>query len=145
MSGSSMRKISAVVAALIAGSIAALLLAGVGISSGPPPMPSASQMAVVGVTLGTPTTASPGTAAASAAQAAASKAEGANVVNSEYANCQVPGEHPTIDQDCFVELMDTGQGSGSVGWEIVLVDPTTSKPLAGYFERPSSPGSLPGP
>jgi len=132
---------------LIAGVIAALLVAGVGTSS-PSPMPSASQLANLGVTLGTPTTPAPAATVASAAQAAASQKAGADVLNSEYANCQVPGAVPAINQDCYVELMDpvqlsSVQGEGPVAWEVVLVDPATSKPLVGLREEPSQAGGIP--
>lgn len=141
------KKISAVVVVFGVGVTVALLVAGVG-SSGPPPMPSASQLAILGVTLAAPTTASPGETVASAAQAAASQKAGADVLNSEYANCQVPGAVPAIKQDCYVELMDpvqlsSSQGEGPLSWEIVLVDPATSKPLIGLREAPSQPGGIP--
>jgi hypothetical protein len=140
-------KIGAIVAVFIGGTIAALLVAGVGTSS-PPPMPSASQLANLGVTLGAPTTASPGATVASAAQAAASQKAGANVLHSEYANCQVPGAVPAIDQDCYVELINpvqlsSVQGEGPVRWEVVLVDPATSKPLIGLRQEPTEPGGIP--
>jgi hypothetical protein len=141
------KKISAVALVFIAGSAAALLVAGVG-SSSPPPMPSASQLAILGVTLGAPTKAPPGKTVARAARAAASKKAGADVVNSEYAKCHVPGAVPAVDRNCYVELMNPKQlsslqGGGPVSWEIVLVDPTTRKPLIGLREEPSQPGAIP--
>src|SRR4051794_34538749 len=124
------KKIGALISIITIGIITSLLVAGAS-SSSPSAMPSASQLANLGVTLGSANKTPPGLAVADAAKAAASQKAGADVLNSEYAHCQVPGEVPAIDQDCYVELMNPAQlstlaGGGLVQWEVVLVDPTTS-------------------
>jgi len=142
------KKLLAMSVALIGATLVALVVAGVGSSSGPPQMPTARQLALVGVKLGAPTHTPPGKAIADAAGAAASKLIGASVVNSKYAKCHTSSDHPPINQDCFVELMDARHvsdpnGGGPVSWEIVLVDPATQKPLTGFFEAPHPGGRLP--
>lgn len=116
-------------------------------SASAPSLPSAADWAHFGVTIG------PARAASAilpqTAQAAAAQAIGGSVLNSQYAHCQVPAGAKPIDQDCYLELMDPTEAIAgqTVTWFVVMVDATTSKPIAWFSDGPSggTPPILPAP
>lgn len=132
--------IAAVVVGLAAAGVGFGLFASAGSSTTVVPMPDPSVWYEhFGVVITPPQNASPAVSADEAA-AAATQVVGGDVLNHELAHCQIPGDHPAVNQDCYVELVNPTHAIAGqvVSWFVVLVDPTTGKPFQWFSEGPSS-------
>lgn len=77
---------------------------------------------------------------ASRAAAAATHATGGSVLNHALRHCSIPGDHPAVSQDCYLELMDPTRviAGQKVSWFVVMVNPTTGKPFQWFSNGPAS-------
>lgn len=112
--------------------------------TGPLSSVPASELATGGITLAPPqptsSAQSQAISASQAEQAASAKFGDAAVLDATYADCQAPTS-PALSGNCWAISLDPGVAgpstAGTPKWFVVLVDPTTGKPIMAQSFTPN--------